>query len=163
MYATLTQHSAASCLASLTFPQHNLNIFTSYSGAVQSYFAHNVSVLSTYSWRLSLLCIQNDHEGTTPPIKDLASSPWSKRPVLVDSAWKRVKIGKWKWAQICRRPPVRGDRKKAGLPAVAWTEEDEKAQAEYKKQFQKKGAKKRQRNEEKEEEDEYEEVDSEGE
>ena len=86
-----------------------------------------------------------DDDGAGPPIQDLASSPWSTNPVLVDSAWKRVRGREWKWAILSGKDPVKVDRKLAGLLLVKFTKEYQIVKAAWDKDHPKQPRKKRQR------------------
>lgn len=93
-----------------------------------------------------------DDDGLGPPIKDLTSAPWSNNPVLVDSAWKRVRKREWKWAEICGDDPVKAERKKAGVSLVKFKYEYKLAKAEWEKANPKKSRKKRRKEEDGEDE-----------
>ena len=88
----------------------------------------------------------DDHGNRLVPIfKDLASSPWSDNPVLVYSAWQRVKGREWKWALICGEDPVKEDRKRANLPLIKFAKKYSIAKAKWEQEHPRQPRKKRQR------------------
>jgi hypothetical protein len=91
-----------------------------------------------------MCCVVCQNIDSEPPFADLSSTPWASSPVLLNSANVRVKMGEWKWKEVCIRPEVKAMRKKRGFPLVMWGDNDMKARKRY-KQERKTGAAGKQR------------------
>jgi hypothetical protein len=87
-------------------------------------------------------------------IKDLDSSPWKDRPKLVQSAYKRVSAGEWKWRKVINEGAIRKARDAKGFPREPFNDEfrkQEKGSRKEKKEAKKVKGKKEKAGEEEEE------------
>jgi hypothetical protein len=84
------------------------------------------------------------------PFTDLLSTPFSKSPVQIHSAWTRYKGEALKWKNILRREGVRKMRKAKGFAPQPLTQEEEELNA---RNTGKRGKKKKAAGEQAEEEE----------
>jgi hypothetical protein len=92
-------------------------------------------------------------EGSAP-VKDLDSSPWKSRPVLVQSAYKRCRKRVWKWKRIVNgTPAVKREWVRRGWELPKLTDREVREEGAFKEKQKKPGKRKRGGDEDGSEED----------
>ena len=116
---------------------------------------------NTHSFRLFLYVsvALTQHHRHEPPYPDLDSAPWSSNPILLQSAYKRIKKLKWKWLKIINTQPVKKQRKDRGFEAQIPLSEDEEAERIWREQRKDRKGKKKKAKVEQTDEDEEEDED----